>query len=81
VARGKPKGSPKSGGRQKGQLNKVTRTVKENVIACFDRIGGLEAMAAWAQENQTEFFRLYGRLLPIETQITGELKIVQKVYQ
>jgi hypothetical protein len=75
------KGATKRGGRKPGSKNKVSRTVKENVIACFDAIGGISAMTEWAKANPTEFFRLYGRLLPIETQITGELKIVQKVYQ
>ena len=38
-------------------------------MAVFDKIGGREAMAKWAKENQTEFYRLYARCLPHE--VTG----------
>jgi hypothetical protein len=70
----------KTGGRVKGSKNKVQATVKDNIIAVFHRIGGIEAMTAWAENNQTEYFRLYGRLLPIETQVSGQITIVQKKY-
>ena len=56
----------KSGGRIKGTPNKVSRTVKENVVAVFDELGGRQQMTTWARENQTEFYRLYARLLPTE---------------
>lgn len=54
------------GGRQAGTPNKVTKTVKANVIAVFDMIGGLETMAEWATENRTDFFKLYSKLLPLQ---------------
>ena len=62
----------KTGGRQKGTPNKVSGTVRENVVTVFDQIGGLESMAKWAVENQTEFYRLYSKLLPMQQEITGE---------
>lgn len=60
----------KTGGRVKGTPNALSSGVKSNIIGVFDKIGGRDAMAAWAQENQTEFYKLYGRLLP--TEVTGE---------
>jgi hypothetical protein len=54
----------KTGGRKAGTPNKVTFTVKENVIAVFDQIGGQEQMAEWAMSNRSEFYRLYAKLLP-----------------
>lgn len=71
----------KTGGRTKGTPNKISSGVKSNIIAVFDKIGGRDAMAAWAEENKTEFYRLYSKLLP--TEITGEgggpltVKVVQ----
>ena len=56
-------------GRVKGVPNKVSATAKENVIAVFTRLGGTAAMAKWAAENQTDFYRLYAKLIP--SQITG----------
>ena len=32
----------------------------------FVRLGGTAAMAKWAANNQTEFYRIYARMLPIE---------------
>ena len=40
-----------------------------NIEAVFRKIGGQVAMAKWAKDNQTEFYRLYARLLPHE--VTG----------
>lgn len=47
--------------------NKLGAAVKSNVVAVFDRIGGREQMAQWAQDNLTEFYRLYARLIPTES--------------
>lgn len=49
-----------------GAKNKVPQAAKENVAAVFVRLGGTAAMAKWAQDNQTEFYKLYGRLVPLE---------------
>ena len=35
-------------------------------MAVFTRLGGTAAMAEWATENKTEFYRIYARLLPID---------------
>ena len=61
----------KTGGRQKGTPNKLNANAKDNIAAVFQRIGGLEAMAQWATENRTEYYRIYSRLLPIDAQISG----------
>ncbi len=58
------------GGRQKGVPNKLSGNVKENIVAVFTRLGGTAAMAEWAEDNKTEFYRLYAKLLPM--QVTGQ---------
>lgn len=62
----------KTGGRKKGTPNKISGTVKANVVAVFDRIGGVDGMVEWANENKTEFYRLYGKLMPTEVEGPGE---------
>lgn len=62
---------PKVGGRVKGTPNKLSGTAKENIIAVFTRLGSTAAMAEWAEENKTEFYKIYARLLP--TEIEGDL--------
>lgn len=59
--RGKPKGLPKTGGRQKGTPNKLTTSAKEAIEQAFDGIGGVEALKTWARLNQNIF---YGTVWP-----------------
>lgn len=49
-----------------GAKNKIPQAAKENIAAVFVRLGGTAAMAKWANENQTEFYKIYARLLPVE---------------
>jgi hypothetical protein len=56
----------KPSGRPKGSKGKAGATAKENIIAVFTRMGGTAKMAEWAQANQTEFYKLYGRLIPVD---------------
>lgn len=59
----------KTGGRRAGTPNKLTGAAKDNIAAVFTRLGGTAAMARWAEDNQTEFFKIYARLIPVE--LTG----------
>jgi len=54
------------GGRKAGSKNKMSACARENVIAVFNRLGGTAYMAEWAEENPSEFFRIYARLVPQE---------------
>lgn len=58
------------GGRQKGVPNKFTANAREAFSFAFNDIGGAPALAAWARENQDEFYKLFARLIPVEH--TGE---------
>ena len=60
---------------RKGKPNKMSGTVKENLVAVFTRLGGTSAMAEWAEENTTEFYKLYAKMLPraIEGEITHNI--------
>ena len=67
-------GSFKKGnaGRKAGTPNKVTTAAKEAFALAFEGIGGVKELAKWAKENQTEFFKLYARMIPVE--LSGEVK-------
>lgn len=56
----------KTGGRRKGSRNQFTVSAKQAFSAAFQETGGAEALAAWAGENRTEFYRLFARLIPTE---------------
>lgn len=61
---------PKYGGRKKGTPNKMTVAAREAFQNAFDGLGGVTALTKWARENTTEFYKLYGRLIP--TEVTGK---------
>ena len=65
------KGTPKTGGRTAGTPNKLSTTVKDNVVAVFEGIGGIEKMKEWAVENPTPFYNIYSKLLPVEAKLEG----------
>lgn len=56
--------------RPKGAQNKLSGAAKDNIAAVFTRLGGTAAMARWAEKNQSDFYKLYARLIPVEH--TGE---------
>lgn len=58
----------KTGGRQKGSLNKTTSAVKDALTAAFEELGGVAALANWGKQNETEFYKLWVKMLPQEVQ-------------
>lgn len=60
----------KTGGRVAGTPNKLSSSVKDNVLSVFNDIGGTDHMKRWAQENPNQFYNIYAKLLPL--QLTGE---------
>lgn len=63
---------PVSPGRPKGVPNKVSGLAKDAVAKVFEDIGGVDAMATWAKENQTQFYQLYSKLLPLQVNGAGD---------
>lgn len=63
----------KSGGRQRGTPNKITRAFREAVLVAYDAIGGDQAFSTWARENQTEFYRIAARLIPLQVAHSSEV--------
>lgn len=60
----------KTGGRTKGTPNKLTRDIREAVLASFESVGGAEYLATQARDNPTAYLTLLGKVLPM--QVTGE---------
>jgi len=55
---------------RKGRPNKVSAQVKDNIVAVFTRLGSTAAMAEWAKENKTDFYKMYAALAPKEIDAT-----------
>jgi hypothetical protein len=62
-------------GRPKGIPNKTTVAAREAFQMAFDKTGGPEALAKWAMDNQTEFYKLFARLIPVDVNASGGLTI------
>lgn len=72
MAGNKQTGRKPGPGRPKGSRNKFTRSVKEALERAFEQRGGDKALTAWANENPTDFYKLWGRMLPSEVQASLE---------
>jgi hypothetical protein len=60
----------KTGGRVAGTPNRTTVAAKQAFQMAFDGLGGVEALQSWAAENPTDFFKLFSKLIPIDTNVT-----------
>ena len=63
------------GGRPPGAVNKTTASAKQAFQLAFDKLGGWERLAQWAQadpENLKTFFTLYARLIPQDITSDGK---------
>ncbi len=73
-------------GRPKGSKNRLTNDVRQVFHKVYEEMGkntinpetgkpytGHEAMLEWARENQTEFYRLYGKMIPATAELPEEL--------
>ena len=66
-------------GRPKGVPNKLSGTAKEHIAQVFEKLGGVEQMTTWAQENQTPFYNLYAKLLPLQVSGEGGGPLIHKI--
>jgi len=62
-------GKRENAGRKPGSVNKMSMTVKQNVINVFDKIGGEDHMTQWAIENPNQFYNIYAKLMPTQSEI------------
>lgn len=53
-----------------GTPNKTTVAAKQAFQMAFDGIGGVDALKTWAAENPTDFFKLFSKLIPVDTNVT-----------
>lgn len=70
MARGRPPGQPKTGGRlrkslDKGERQLVSAELAGSILTTFERLGGVDDMLSWASANRTVFYtQVLSRLFP-----------------
>lgn len=62
----------KTGGRRKGSLNKTTQGVKQALEMAFEQMGGVPTLLTWAKAEPTEFYKLWGKLIPKDLELSGK---------
>lgn len=68
---GRKPGTPKTGGRQKGSVNKTTAAVKDALTQAFSNMGGIKKFTEWGRANPRDFYGLWVKMLPAEQVVTG----------
>ena len=75
MARGK-----KTGGRHKGTPNKLTTNARNAFHSAFDALGGVDALTKWADENKTDFYKIYARLIPVDARSNDQIIDITTLY-
>lgn len=77
--KGKPFVKGEAKGRPKGVQNKLTRTVKDTVLAVFNDLQSdpRHNLLNFAKQNTRDFYQIAARLIPAEmtTKVDGYIKI------
>ena len=56
----------KTGGRQKGSVNKTTASVKQALVEAFEELGGVKSLVEFGRENPRDFYALWVKIMPTE---------------
>jgi len=56
----------KTGGRQKGSLNKLSADIKAMIVGALEDVGGRDYLAARALAAPAAFLALVGKVLPLQ---------------
>ncbi len=74
----------KLAGSRKGVKNKINNDVRQCFHKAYANMGGFdesgklietgdEAFLAWARQNQTEFYRMYSKMIPMTAELSDDL--------
>lgn len=72
---------PKTGGRQKGTPNRITRTIREAIEQAFHEVGGPRFLTKLAQDDPRAFSSLLARLIPMQVQAEAKLDLGEAILQ
>ncbi len=68
-------GHKKVGGKKKGQPNHQTVAVKAAIEQAFNELDGVAGLIKFAKQYPIEFYRLWGKLLPITAEVSGSISL------
>lgn len=60
-------------GAKKGAQRESTQRAHEAIHIAFERIGGVEALTRWAEENRDSFYeRVWPKIIPVQMHHSGD---------
>ena len=74
---------PPNAGRKKGTSNKVSKNIKDNFEAVFEKLGGAQGFYDWAKKNahtQGAFYQMYSKMLPSNVDMAHSGKIDHAIF-
>lgn len=72
---------PGNPGRPKGIPNKFT-SLKQSFLNAFEKTGGTQGLITWVNKNprnRGEFYKMITKLLPQDTNVSGDVKVDAKL--
>jgi len=69
----------KTGGRQPGSPNRMTRELREMVLGALDKAGGEDYLIVQSRENAPAFLALVGKCLPKDVNLNAGVKLSVKL--
>lgn len=60
---------PANSGRKVGGRNRVNLAFRDATMRVYSEIGGDKTYADWAEDNQTEYYKIAARLIPLEMNV------------
>jgi hypothetical protein len=76
---GRPKGLPKTGGRQKGDKNAVSKQLKDMILGALSDAGGQDYLLQQARDNPGPFLTLIGKVLPTTLATDPDSPIIARI--
>ena len=78
--RGKPKGSPKTGGARKGSITTQTAEVKAAVLRVFEDVNASDKyLRGIAETDPKLFLSLVARLIPVASEVTLDQRVTVNI--
>jgi hypothetical protein len=75
--KGEPR--PSNAGRKVGASNKITRDIREMILAALDKVGGITYLTQQAKDNPTAFLSLLGKVMPTQINATVDKRDVTEL--
>lgn len=77
----RPKPPAAGKGRPKGSVNKTTALLKDAILAAAEQAGGSQGLTGYlvtqAKKNPNAFMPLLGKVLPLQVQHEGAVKVTR----